>query len=219
MHLVHFYIALSAIYARAIAVTGSKKNGERPEGLRERKRKQTRQRIAEAGLLLFGSNGYEATTLDAIAAKAGISRRTFFHYFKSKDEILLSLQTGLGTVLANAALSCSPDEKPFEAMREKMIDMARKYQTDELIGIDRIMRSSEAIQSRKRASYIEDEPVVFEALRSVWPEEDEAELRVLAMLSISITRLSLDAWSREGGKRPLVALVEHMFAALSSVSR
>jgi hypothetical protein len=121
--------------------------------------------------------------------------------------------------LANAALSCSPDQKPFEAMREKMIDMARKYQTDELIGIDRIMRSSEAIQSRKRASYIEDETVVFDALRSVWPEEGEDELRVLAMLSISITRLSLDAWSREGGERPLAALTERMFAALSSVSQ
>ena len=41
------------------------------EGLRERKRRATRQRIAEVGLQLFLTNGYESTTLDAIAAEAG----------------------------------------------------------------------------------------------------------------------------------------------------
>ena len=49
------------------------------KGLRERKRRETLHRIAEQGLKLFLSNGYEATTLDAIAKAAGISRRTFFY--------------------------------------------------------------------------------------------------------------------------------------------
>ncbi|WP_167350122.1 TetR/AcrR family transcriptional regulator [Bradyrhizobium viridifuturi] len=60
------------------------------EGLRERNRRQTLQRIADAGMELFLANGFEATTLDEIAAAAGISRRTFFYYFKSKDDILLA---------------------------------------------------------------------------------------------------------------------------------
>ena len=66
----------------------------KPEGLRERKRRQTLQRIAEVGLSLFLRKGYEATTLDEIAAAAGISRRTFFYYFKSKDEVLLAYLGG-----------------------------------------------------------------------------------------------------------------------------
>jgi hypothetical protein len=45
-----------------------------------------------SGLKLFVANGYEATTLEAVAAAAGISRRTFFHYFKSKEELLLAWQ-------------------------------------------------------------------------------------------------------------------------------
>jgi AcrR family transcriptional regulator len=72
---------------------------DRP-GLRERKRQETLERITAAGLKLFAAQGYEATTLDAIAAEAGISRRTFFHYFKSKDDILISMQSGLGKQLA-----------------------------------------------------------------------------------------------------------------------
>ena len=60
-------------------------------GLRERKRRETSERIIEKGLKLFVKNGYEATTLDAIAEAAGISRRTFFYYFKSKEELSIAV--------------------------------------------------------------------------------------------------------------------------------
>src|SRR5829696_3259461 len=60
------------------------------EGTRERKQRETRFRIAESGLRLFMENGYDGTTVEAIAQAAGISRRTFFAYFKSKDEILFA---------------------------------------------------------------------------------------------------------------------------------
>lgn len=200
-------------------VTRSKNSASGSESPRERKRRETRQRITEAGLKLFGTHGYEATTLDAIAGEAGISRRTFFHYFKSKDEILLSLQSGLGHALAAAAAACTPDQQPIQAMRDKMLAMASQYQSDELIVIDRIMRSSEAVQSRKRASYIEDEAIVFEALRAVWPKVRAIELRLVAMLCISIIRLSLDAWNREGGQRRLASVMEETFDALQAVAR
>ena len=65
-----------------------------PNDLRERKRRLTLDRIAEVGLKLFVENGYEATTLDAIAAASGISRRTFFYYLKSKEDVLLAHESG-----------------------------------------------------------------------------------------------------------------------------
>ncbi|MFF5010942.1 TetR family transcriptional regulator [Streptomyces phaeochromogenes] len=58
------------------------------EGLRERKRRETRQRITHVGMRLFLTNGFDATTLDMIAAAADVSRRTFFSYFDSKDDVL-----------------------------------------------------------------------------------------------------------------------------------
>ena len=65
------------------------------EGLREKKRRETKLRIAESALNLFIVNGFEATTLDEIAKEAAISRRTFFSYFKSKDErALVILRAG-----------------------------------------------------------------------------------------------------------------------------
>jgi AcrR family transcriptional regulator len=53
-------------------------------GLRERKRLETRERLTRVAMALFLDRGFEATTLDDIAAAADVSRRSFFHYFGSK---------------------------------------------------------------------------------------------------------------------------------------
>jgi AcrR family transcriptional regulator len=185
------------------------------EGLRERKRRETAKRIADVAIGLFIEKGYNETTLDDIAAEAGISRRTFFYYFKSKDDILLSMQSGMGDMLA-AALRDEPQAKrPLEAMRDAVVKACALYPADDMMAMDRIMRSSETVQARKQASYIQHERTLFTALREKWPEpERETALRLVAMMAIGAIRLSLDALSREGGKRPLADLLREAFDAL-----
>src|ERR1700712_2226572 len=103
---------------------------ERPEGLRELKRRETSERIIEKGLKLFVNNGYEATTLDAIAEAAGISRRTFFYYFKSKENVLLAARdSGFREALRPAMLEESPDQAPVDAVQKCLIKLASRYQT------------------------------------------------------------------------------------------
>ena len=62
----------------------------RAAGLRARKRQETRERLTRAAMALFLERGFEATTLDDIAAAADISRRSFFHYFDSKEDVVFA---------------------------------------------------------------------------------------------------------------------------------
>ncbi len=109
---------------------------EETEGLREKKRRETLKRIAETGLRLFLANGYEATTLDAIAEAAGVSRRTIFYYFKSKEEILLAYQSGIGEMIRAAVLQESTDQAPLDAVLNALIKLNSRPDSEHMIIID-----------------------------------------------------------------------------------
>ena len=186
------------------------------EGLRERKRRETRQRIAETGLRLFLANGYENTTLDTIAEEAGISRRTFFSYFKSKEDILFVWESGGWDVVRQDLLNVSPDEHPLDAARDVFIRRLAHYTNNEMRAIDRLLRSSESLRARKQAFYEEQEQALFATLCEVWrhPQRRPA-LRMVAMACIGVVRLSLEVWSQQDTtNQPLADVLQEGFASL-----
>jgi AcrR family transcriptional regulator len=186
-------------------------------GLRERKRQETLQRITEAGICLFIDKGIDATTVDEIAAKAGISRRTFFHYLKSKDDILLSLQNGMGEMIADRVRQARETDSPLEVIREAVIAVCAEVPADDMIAIDRLMRSSPAVQARKQASYVEHEQRLCAALRERWPDPArEMALRLVAMLAIGAIRLATEVLGRDEEERTLVELLHAAFDALTT---
>ncbi len=186
-------------------------------GVRERKRRETLKRITDAGVRLFIEKGFDGATVEEIATAAGISRRTFFHYFESKDDILLSLQSDIGGLFAAEVRRAPQDVSPFALVRDAALKLGASIPGDDMLAIDRLMRGSASVQARKQASYRQQEEALFAALRERWPEpERETRLRVLAMVAVGATRLAAETFNREGGARPFDEVLRSAFAAVTA---
>lgn len=185
------------------------------EGLRERKRRQTRRRIAEAGLRLFLERGFEETTLDAIAEQADIARRTFFHYFDSKEAILASLQEAAEDGMRTVILQAGSERVPFEVVCEAILGMIAGFGTEEARAIDRLLRSTETLRARKQANYETQERMLFATLGEKWPAPElRPKLKLVSLACVGAMRLAADAWSASDGKQPLQIYLTDLFDTL-----
>jgi len=187
-----------------------------PNDLRERKRRLTLDRIAETGLKLFVENGYEATTLDAIAAASGISRRTFFSYLKSKEDVLMAHESGnFPLALRPTFLKQSPQLSPIDAARRTFLTLASMYETKESIIADRILRSVETLRLRKEALLVQMEELLAEAMYEMWPDQRRRPaLRLAAMMAIGALRIAKESWRQDEAAHALTYHIKKAFDLL-----
>jgi AcrR family transcriptional regulator len=97
---------------------------ETATGLRERKKQQTRVALAEAGLRLFAERGYDETTLAEIAEAAGVSTRTIFAYFASKEDILFASLQAMLDAVAGALTGRAEGTDALTALRDFIVTSA-----------------------------------------------------------------------------------------------
>ena len=97
----------------------------RPDGLRERKKARTRASLREHALRLFREQGYQATTVEQIAAAAEVSPSTFFRYFPTKEDVVL--QDDMDTRMVAAFERQPPAVSPIAAVRAAAREMLASY--------------------------------------------------------------------------------------------
>src|SRR6266508_2567443 len=89
-----------------------------PLPVRERTRRAVRDELAQLAKELFVEKGYDETTIDELAAAAGMSKRTFFRYFASKEELVMGKYEILGDQLAEDLAARPSDEPIWASMRQ-----------------------------------------------------------------------------------------------------
>lgn len=131
-------------------------------GLRERKKQQTRDRIASVALDQFAERGYDHTTLAEIAEAADVSPRTIFAYFQSKEDILFCDEPVLYERLERTLRERPPGATTVDALREFVSSFD---QFDEHARLrKRIIGASEGLRTSERARSAPMEELVTESI-------------------------------------------------------
>lgn len=86
-------------------------------GLRERKKLQTREEIAQAAARLFAAHGFEAVTVDDVASAANVSRQTVFNYFPTKEQMLFDRDAEVEAALLAATRDRADGKALLSAFR------------------------------------------------------------------------------------------------------
>ncbi len=131
-------------------------------GLRERKKQQTRERIASMALDLFAQHGYDHTTLAEIADAADVAPRTIFAYFQSKEDILFADEPLFYAGLERTLRERPPGVTTIDALREFVSSLDES--DDHLRRRKQIIGASESLRLVERARWAAMEELVAESI-------------------------------------------------------
>lgn len=167
------------------------------EGRRERKRRETRERIIDVAMAMFCERGFDAVTVNEIAEAADVSKRSLFDYFPSKEELVNAWQDEFAVVLAEAVTARPASETFTQVVERAMIEALVSTTTVESLAIGTLIRNTPALHARNQLKFHELEAKLVEALQS----RKGAKLlrsRLLAMMVIGALRIGTDEWQTKG---------------------
>lgn len=186
-------------------------------GLRARKKAQTRQMIQTHALRLFLSNGYDATTVEEIAAAAGISHMTFFRHFPTKESVVDT--DDYDPMIAELIAGRPPAEDPLTAIHHAVLEgfaAILPEGRDALLTRTRLVLTTPALRARLWENQHATVGLFTEALVARHPAAGPPDLgvRVLAGAALATLTTALITWVDGDGAEDLPELVDRAFAAL-----
>lgn len=164
----------------------------------------------KAAQVLFHEKGYDDTTIEEIAASAAVSRRTFFRYFRSKEDLVFPHQDERLRQFMELLESHDPSVTAFETLRKLTTLFSLEYSqhADGIIAQQALIQTSPALLAREREIDRAWE-LTLEEYFIRWGgggPEAERRARVLAGAAIGVIRATLRYWFSTGGKEDLEAL-------------
>ncbi|MFI5041255.1 MAG: TetR family transcriptional regulator, partial [Acidimicrobiales bacterium] len=175
----------------------------RVEPLTERRRRLVRADLARAAIALFAERGFDAVTVDDIAAEAGISARTFFRYFASKDDVVLDYERHLQDRLLAAFDERPRTEGPVTALRNAFLVTSHVAPQDRasVMQLGRILASAPGLRRLAHGAHAaENQPLIgcLAERMLVDPAIDPTPRAIVAAMS-AVAAGEWWAWVDSGG--------------------
>jgi AcrR family transcriptional regulator len=184
---------------------------DRPRpGLRERRKALTAAELEAAAYRLFGERGFDNVTVDDIAVEADVSRRTFFRYFASKEDVLLA-DHFVQLARLREAMDARPDDEPIvTALRNSVLSLTSDFEErkEKVVIRARLMRDTPSLQARSLVHQQLWENAMQEMVADRLGVDPVKDLRpgVVAAAALAAMRVAFTIWLTAGCDGDVIAL-------------
>jgi AcrR family transcriptional regulator len=178
--------------------------------LRARKKDRTRRVIQAEALRLFAEQGFQATTVEQIAAAADVAPRTFFRYFPTKDEVVF--WSDYQPLLAGFVAARPADEPAVQAVSHALVDgLAAFYEQDRDLVLDRLKLAfgTPALYPRLWQQQARSAVGIARLLAArLDTRPDDLEIRAVAAAIAAALWVAVDEWQAHDGREELAVLID-----------
>jgi len=179
------------------------------EPLRARRRRLLRADIERVAMRMFLDRGYDAVSVDDIAAAVGMSGRTFFRYYATKDEILRSYQRGLNDALVEAFIAQPAGPSAIAALRAAYLTTSHVVAGDRerVRALGRLLASAPAVHARTVGEILLDDRIEAEFARRSRARRSDARPAVLVAAVAAAVTVAWNRWvGRDDPRDPAVVV-------------
>ncbi len=187
-----------------------------PIGISERKRRAVRAELSEVALQLLTDRDFESVTVDEIAAAAGVSRRTFFRYFSSKEDVVFAFLDQWATRLCEEIEGRPAEEAPITAVHHGLRQHMAAYQSsaERAMALVRLVRHTPSLRAQEHISREHMRLGIVEALGRRLGVDAERDMRphVLASLALAPLDAAFVTWFGARSGEDICDLVDEALA-------
>ena len=188
---------------------------------RQRKKTATRDRIRASALRLFREQGYDTTTVEQIAAAAGVSHMTFFRYFPAKEDVVLSDDYD---PLIASAIAQTPATWPvitrIRAVLAEGLRLIYDTERDTLFNQVKLIVDTPALRDRVWADQIATQQLILQALSAGQDDQRPSfQTRVTVAACLAAASTAILTWVESDGTPELPDLIGQAFDTLADPGR
>ena len=188
-------------------------------GRRERKKRETRRALRSAALQLALERGPDQVSVEEIADAVDVSVRTFFNYFSSKEEALVTWDADLRAELAEAVRARPAGEAPLTSLRHAIAGLLDGFEdkADERAMRMRLVREHPSLLPRHLAAHAELERALAEAVADrLGIDGDDAYPTLVVTCAVGAMRVAVNQWEHLDRKPRLPKILDECFDTLAA---
>jgi AcrR family transcriptional regulator len=187
---------------------------------RDEQKRRTTIALRESALQLFATRGFDATTTEDIAERAGVAVRTFFRYFPTKESVLHAGETTWVRAVADQYLASPAEVSDLEALRDGLVSAAPRLAAarETLFLYKRAVATSPVLQGREQDGQRDDAALIAGAVAERHGlERPDERCGLLADVVMVLYRRALATWLEGSASADLAEGIRREFDLLATL--